>query len=437
MYLPFIKPVHEWDNAEHAESYPLTVKKLCCDIMHVGQKTGAATYDVILKQLDRIGLTEFDIVGGVGDGGGENEGTQGVHALFEDVQGTYVRRRCGPHFAWRTFAAGTNAMGDDYQKGLALNNYLRDGVTWTRLQSIAVQPLHENGLNLFAEGSPEFNHMFRSPPPRLIYERPQATLDFFAWLVDREHVLKRLINHDMMLRGLTGTDAIQAHETINSARDCAFRRIDVVLMDKSLFMFYFIKKYERTVACSKSFSELIDEASDVLTSSACTDKVKKILCVAADADVGNSHWVEIALQHNPGLSDDDRDALMQDAMDYYTRVAMVMTSHLRLTAVNMLRPTWMAGAMLSKSPAKAKAAASEFQDDLLRKPEGSHTAFEQSFMADDTLMTQLGQFADADPPQLLWHGGGRFSDLFIFLATRFLSAPDHVLDAEGTHALWK
>ena len=437
LYVPFFKPVEEWGQPAYENQYPLTVKKLLCDICHVGQKTGQATFQVILKQIGRLGLTEFDVVGGVGDGGGENEGVQGVHTLFEESQGSYVRRRCGPHFAWRTFAAGVAAMGDFYQRSLALNNYLRDGVTWTRLQAIAVQHRDDHGLELFAEGSPEFLHIFSASPPRLIDERPQATLDYFQWLLPREHILKVLINQDMLLRGLTGADAVQAHETINSPRDCAFRRIDTVLMQKSLFMFFFIKKYNFTVECSKTFEELIDEASDIITSSQCTENVIKTLGLAeADIDA-DAHWVDVALQNNVGLTAEEREMFQQDAMNYHTKVSMVMASHMRLTAANMLRPTWAAGGMLSKDPAKAQQAAATFQDALIRKAEGTHTAFERCFLDDERLLTQLGQFVDTHPPLVLWHGRGRFKELFEFLGARFLSAPDHVLDAEGTHALWK
>lgn len=60
-----------------------------------------------------------------------------------------------------------------------------------------------------------------------------------------------------------------------------------------------------------------------------------------------------------------------------------------------------------------------------------------TFLDDDELMTQVSQFADIDPPVLLWHAGGKFAQLFRFLAVRFLACPDHVLDAEGVHARWK
>ena len=35
-----------------------------------------------------------------------------------------------------------------------LNNYLREGITWRRLQAISVKPLAEGGLAMFREDSP-------------------------------------------------------------------------------------------------------------------------------------------------------------------------------------------------------------------------------------------------------------------------------------------
>ena len=438
LYVPFFKDVAMWEAPEFDDKYPMVVKKLLCDVMNVTQKTGRATFDIIRRQIDRLGLSEYDMVNGVGDGGGENEGTQGVHALFEEADPLYVRRRCAPHFAWRTFDAGTRAMGAQYKKGLALNNYLRDGVTWARLKAIAVQSREEEGLDLMDEGGHQFAFVFRNSPPRLIDERPQATLDFFKWLLPREHVLKLLISQDMRLRNLGGADAVTALETVNASKDAALRRIDTVLMHKSMYMFYFVKKYENTVACADSFEQVIDKASDIITSTACDDDVIDILgLTGVGLDTRTAHWVEAALTHMPGLSRDECEAFMQDAMDYHTHVAMAIASHMRLTAANILRPAWAAGAMLSKMPQKAQTAAAAFQDNLMRKPEGSRTPFEREFLNNEVLVEQLDAFVNAQPPQLLWRGNGQYKDLFICLGARFLAAPDHVLDAEGTHALWK
>ena len=50
---------------------------------------------------------------------------------------------------------------------------------------------------------------------------------------------------------------------------------------------------------------------------------------------------------------------------------------------------------------------------------------------------RIGKFADGPQPSLLWHKGGRFRELLELLGSRFLGAPDSVLDQEGIHAKWK
>lgn len=150
-----------------------------------------------------------------------------------------------------------------------------------------------------------------------------------------------------------------------------------------------------------------------------------------------THWVEVALEHMEGLELHIREALLPDLLQHHTVVVTAIASHMRLTSANMLRSTWMAAAMLGRSAVKAQSYAASFQDYLIRRPAGNMTGFERDFAENDALMTQLGLFADASPPQLLWRGEGRYRDLYIHLAARFLSAPDHVLDCEGTHALWK
>ena len=66
---------------------------------HCPSKDGAGVMKVLDKQLDRIGLSRYDVVAMTGDGGAENEGlVQGMHATLEaDVPG-YVRKRCLGHF---------------------------------------------------------------------------------------------------------------------------------------------------------------------------------------------------------------------------------------------------------------------------------------------------------------------------------------------------
>ena len=69
--------------------------------MHCPGKKGKDVWNIIEKQLHRLGLSTHDVVAGVGDGGGENEGETGAQHSFEEESSGYVRRRCLPHIAWR------------------------------------------------------------------------------------------------------------------------------------------------------------------------------------------------------------------------------------------------------------------------------------------------------------------------------------------------
>ena len=82
------------------------------DIVHCPGKKGEDVLRVVDKQITNIGLVRHDAVGGVGDGGGENEGAAGVHRLLEIEVPSYVRRRCFGHLPWRVADAGIDEMGD-------------------------------------------------------------------------------------------------------------------------------------------------------------------------------------------------------------------------------------------------------------------------------------------------------------------------------------
>ena len=93
--------------------------------------------------------------------------------------------------------------------------------------------------------------------------------------------------------------------------------------------------------------------------------------------------------------------------------------------------------MLSKDPVVAQAGANEFRRHLLKLREGQQSSYEAAFLNDEVKMLQLEQFASVHPPSLLWRNKGAYSELFHFLAVRFLGAPDSVLECEGIHAKWK
>ena len=139
-------PVPDW---EIATEPPLHVTTCLADIIHCPGKKGVDVHRILDKQLERLGLSSFDVVSCTGDGGGENEGGSGVHSQFEYQNPGYARRRCLPHIAWRTCDQAIQAASLDYK---SLASYMVEGVTWSRLSSLAQQPVDKGGLG-YRDGS--------------------------------------------------------------------------------------------------------------------------------------------------------------------------------------------------------------------------------------------------------------------------------------------
>ena len=93
--------------------------------------------------------------------------------------------------------------------------------------------------------------------------------------------------------------------------------------------------------------------------------------------------------------------------------------------------------MLSKNVETAQASANELRRLLTSTHPDSQSVYCKSISDCPVMMEELNAFCDRQVPCLLWRGKAAYATLYIFLATRFLSAPDSVLDCEGTHALWK
>ena len=106
-------------------------------------------------------------------------------------------------------------MGATHKPISKLNNYLREGITWRRLQAISVKPLAEGGLAMFREDSPEFASVFKEAPGKLIENRPECDACFLGWLKDRELALAPLVENDVVDRQL-GEDAQVAVETMET-----------------------------------------------------------------------------------------------------------------------------------------------------------------------------------------------------------------------------
>ncbi len=80
LYLGFVKDKALWETSEDP---PIATRSFLADICQCPGKTGEDLIKVLDKQLGRLGLSKADIVSGTRDGGGENEGRQGFHAILE------------------------------------------------------------------------------------------------------------------------------------------------------------------------------------------------------------------------------------------------------------------------------------------------------------------------------------------------------------------
>ena len=127
---------------------------------------------------------------------------------------------------------------------------------------------------------------------------------------------------------------------------------------------------------------------------------------------------------------------LRDALTCHMAVATNTATHLQLVFENVMRTSWLAGAVLSPDAAAAQRAARELHDKLIRTHETAQTTFEKAVVADGRL-EMLAAFVDRPEPVVLWRDGGRYAALFRWLAVRFLGNPDHVLECESVHAQWQ
>jgi len=121
-------------------------------------------------------------------------------------------------------------------------------------------------------------------------------------------------------------------------------------------------------------------------------------------------------------------------LEVHKLLSLRMASHLQLTFENIIRWSWLLAGTLSSKAEEAREKAREALRTLFPTPPSEFASW---FKSNETLMRELQLFSDEEPPVLLWHGSGKYKELFTFVAARFCSSPDHVLDSEGIHAQWK
>ena len=275
---------------------------MLADICHCPGKKGVDVAKVLEMQLTRIGLSHADIVAATGDGGGENEGSQGIHAHFEFLNPGYVRRRCLPHIAWRTCDQAIQAAGLSYRRMAA---YLADGGTWARLKDLATLPVGAGGLGIVARGSRRFKELFGRAPCAIIENRPETDLNFLRLLGGKEVDLGRLADKDLRERRLS-VEYQAAVKCLSDVKQRLRRRVLQELLERCMFLHRWAGVHP-TTAAEMGWDELLEKAVHRIGDLDIDESVLVNFNVSHDIvaamDPIPSTWLELLVQQILGPND--------------------------------------------------------------------------------------------------------------------------------------
>ena len=188
-------------------------------------------------------------------------------------------------------------------------------------------------------------------------------------------------------------------------------------------------------AAATTPTTLVEKAQSILTSTSCSDELLRSIGLSNE-EVLERDWhglsgTKIVAKHL------DIEEQEHDLAEFHLKVSTRMATHLALTVENFMTAEYRSAGILSTVPELAQESARLLRDHLLRKPALDMSSFERTVRTDDALWSQLDRFSDHQEPTLLWRQGCAFRDLFAFLAVRFLSCGDSVLNAEGIHSRWQ
>ena len=344
MYIGTFAPLSEW---ESSSAPPISGRCMLGDIVHCPGKKGIDVSRILEKQLARVGLNCYDVVSCTGDGGGENEGSQGVHAYFENLSPGYVRRRCLPHIAWRTADMAIRASSLDY-KNLAA--YLVEGITWTRLREIATRDPRDGGLQLFRDGSRPCKDIFGCSPAAIITTRPETDLNFLKLLKGKEHTLHKLATRDLEQRTTLGAETTRAIQNLGDIDQRICRAVLCEILQKCMFLWYWNAKHSK-VATECSWDELLAKASSTILALEISQEVLERFSYSAEEveamDPRPETWVEFAVLSVVGEQSLVPERL-RGALDFHRRVTDAASAHLSLLADNIQKSLAGSQAVVSR-----------------------------------------------------------------------------------------
>ena len=223
------------------------------------------------------------------------------------------------------------------------------------MNTLAVTDPNFGGLGMCPDGSHEYNRIFGQASPKNMDERPDTTASLLEWLLLRSPELARLSRADAESRSLSGQQNIMAIASLSDNSDIVMRRVALVALKKSMFMYYMVEKYEN-ISKVTSWSELTKRAQRILTSSSLDAWAREILHITED-DVAHRfgrgfspdqvHWVDACVQFAPNIPQGEKDALLDPARAFQQRLVMRMQAHLDLVTFNVFRCPWMAARLMS------------------------------------------------------------------------------------------
>ena len=372
LYLGTFLPVEDWESA----STPPIQKRTCLgDIMHCPGKKGADVSRCLEKQMSRVGLNSFDVVAGTGDGGGENEGHQGVHWYFESLGTGYVRRRCIPHISWRTCDLAIRVSGLDL-KGIC--TYLCEGITWSRLRELATTGQERGGLGIFQNSSQKCKDIFGKSPAAIVVSRPDTDLRFLKFLQGKEHILHRLAEKDLEQRSLNA-DTRAAVLTLGNIKTRIHRRVLQEILERCMFLLYYNQKHPY-VATSTSWEELqqksVSEIVDLTLKPVVLERFGRHEEGLQELREIPRTWVHLAVLEVVG-DENIVSEWLQEALTFHRSVSDQAAAHLNLLLDNTFRTPWLAAKLLSTDKVLARTSATTLMRHLATTRPPNLSAFEK------------------------------------------------------------
>ena len=214
-----------------------------------------------------------------------------------------------------------------------------------------------------------------------------------------EHEFLSLARLDSEQRKLGGTTPEAIAALAYGEANCHWSILCEILARSLFFMEW--ASINRTIASRTAWEDVVTQATETIGALDVDDAVLQRFRLSRE--VLESHgwapstWVEMALLQILGDPALVANAL-PSAFGFHRRVTDKAIAHLALTADNVGRSHWLAGAILHPDPAKAQAAASRLARHLATTTPTSRTSFEAHLFGDPVLYAALVDFASARPP---------------------------------------